>query len=148
MRFVLAAVVALVLAAPAQAAIVPGKSIAGVKLGMTETQMVGVLGLPNSVQNGTNAFGPFVVFKYRRLSVTFQGLETVTAVKTTRKSEKTSHGVHVGSTKAQLKAGVTKLKCITKNLCQKGKSVPGARVTVFRLYHGKVTSILVGFVID
>lgn len=148
MRFVLAAVVALVLAAPAQAAIVPGKSIAGVKLGMTETQMVGVLGLPDSVQNGSNAFGPFTVFKYRKLSVTFQGREDVTAVKTTRKSEKTSHGIGVGSTKAQLKAGVTKLKCITKNLCQKGKSVPGARVTVFRLYHGKVTSILVGFVID
>ena len=148
MRVVLAAVVALVLAAPAQGAIVPGKSIAGVKLGMTETQMVGVLGLPNSVQNGSNEFGPFTVFKYRKLTVTFQGNETVTAVKTTRKGEKTPHGVHVGSTKAQLKAGVTKLKCITKNLCQKGKSVPGARVTVFRLFNGKVTSILVGFVID
>lgn len=148
MRFVLAAVVALVLAAPAQAAIVPGTSIAGVKLGMTETQMAGVLGVPDSVKHGTNEFGGFTKFKYHKLTVTFQGNEEATSVITTRKSEKTSHGVGVGSTRAQLKAGVTKLKCITKNLCQKGKSVPGARVTVFRLYHGKVTSVLVGFVID
>ncbi len=80
--------------------------------------------------------------------MTFQGNATATAVKTTRKAELTPHGVHVGSTRAQLKAGVTKLHCIVPSLCQKGKGVPGSRVTVFRLYHGKVTSILVGFVID
>ncbi len=148
MRFVLAAVVALVLAAPAQAAIVPGKSIAGVKLGMTQAQVTGVLGAPVSTQHGTNEFGSFTVFRYKRLWVTFQGDVTVTAVKTTRKNELTPHGVHVGSTRAQLKAGVTKLHCITKRLCQKGQSVPGARVTVFRLFHDKVTSVLVGFVID
>jgi hypothetical protein len=139
---------ALVSSAPAGAAIVPGKSIAGVKLGMTQGQVTGVLGAPAQTQHGMNEFGSFTVFRYTRLQVTFQGDVTVTAVKTTRKSEKTPHGVGVGSTKAELKAGVTKLKCITKSLCQKGRSLPGARVTVFRLFHGKVTSVLVGFVID
>ena len=142
------AIAAFAAAAPAGAAIVPGKSIAGVKLGMTQAQVTGVLGTPSKTTHGTNEFGPYTVFKYRRLWVTFQGDATATAVKTTRKAELTPHGVHVGSTRAQLKAGVTKLHCIVPSLCQKGKGVPGSRVTVFRLYHGKVTSILVGFVID
>ncbi len=142
------AIAALTAAAPAGAAIVPGKSIAGVKLGMTQAQVIVVLGAPSHTTHGTNEFGSFTVFEYRRLRVTFQGDVTATAVKTTRKGELTPHGVHVGSTRAQLKAGVTKLHCITPRLCQKGKSNPGARVTVFRLFNGKVTSILVGFVID
>jgi hypothetical protein len=144
----LAVLAALALSAPAGAAIVPGQSIAGVELEMTQGQVIGVLGTPARIQHGTNEFGSYTVFRYRKLVVTFQGNASVTAVKTTRRAERTPHGVHVGSTRAQLKAGVNHLRCDTKWLCRKGRLLPGHRVTVFRLYQGRVTSILVGFVID
>jgi hypothetical protein len=139
---------ALAVATPAGAAIVPGQSIAGVELGMTQTEVNWTLGLPPVTQHGSNEFGSFTKFKYHRLTVTFQGDVQVTAVKTTRKLERTAHGIGVGSTRAELRAGVTHLRCDTPRLCRKGRLLPGHRVTVFRLYHGKVTSVLVGFVID
>jgi hypothetical protein len=71
----------------------------------------------------------------------------VTAVKTSRRQEKTPHGVGVGSTRAQVLANVLKVHC-TKRECHRGKFLPGRRVTLFPLYHGRVTSILIGFVID
>ena len=139
---------ALALAAPAGATIVPVQSIAGVELEMTQAEVIAVLGAPTATQHGTNEFGSFTKFKYRRLTVTFQGDVQVTAVKTTRKLERTAHDIGVGSTRAELRAGVTHLRCDTPRLCRKGRLLPGHRVTVFRLYHGKVTSVLVGFVID
>ena len=141
-------VLALAFAAPAGATIVPGQSIAGVELEMTQAEVITVLGAPSATQHGSNEFGSFTKFKYRRLTVTFQGDVQVTAVKTTRKLERTAHDIGVGSTRAELRAGVTHLRCETRRLCHKGRYLPGHRVTVFRLYHGKVTSILVGFVID
>lgn len=150
MRRVLLLVVlaALAFAAPAGAVIVPGQSIAGVELEMTQGEVIGVLGVPAETQHGTNEFGSFTKFKYRRLTVTFQGNAQVTAVKTTRKLERTAHDIGVGSTRAELRAGVTNLHCDTRRLCRKGRLLPGHRVTIFRLYHGRVTSVLVGFVID
>ena len=150
MRRVLLLVVlaALAFAAPAGAVIVPGQSIAGVELEMTQAEVIAVLGAPPTTQHGTNEFGSFTKFKYRRLTVTFQGDVQVTAVKTTRRLERTAHDIGVGSTRAELRAGVTHLRCETRRLCHKGRYLPGHRVTVFRLYHGKVTSVLVGFVID
>jgi hypothetical protein len=135
------------LAGPAGATIHPQSSIAGVKLGMTQAEVIAKLGPADSIQTGTNEFGHFTVFRYFRLKVTFQGDTNVTAVKTSRRKEKTPGGVGVGSTRAQVRAHVLKVTC-SKNECHRGKFLPGRRVTVFPLYHGKVTSVLVGFVID
>jgi hypothetical protein len=143
----LVVVVAAVLAAPAGARIVPGQSIAGVKLSMTKTQVRGVLGEPSTIAHGANEFGSFTVFKYFRLSVTFQGDKTATAIKTNRKVERTRNGIGVGSTRAQVLAGVRGVQCF-RTVCQKGMSLPGQRITAFYLYHRRVTSVLVGFVID
>lgn len=137
----------LVAAGSAHAAIVPGKSIAGVKLLMTQQQVKNLLGEPGETITGSNEFGEFTVFKYRRLRVTFQGNANVTAVKTTRRSERTSKGIGVGSTRAQVKKRVTGVVC-ERRICTKGRLQPGRRVTVFRLFHRRVTSVLVGFVID
>ena len=141
------AAAAAVLAAPAGARIVPGQSIAGVKLSMTKAQVRGVLGEPTTIAHGANEFGTFTVFKYFRLSVTFQGNATVTAVKTNRKLERTRHDIGVGSTRAQVLAKVPGVRCF-RTVCQKGESLPGQRITAFFLYHRRVTSVLVGFVID
>ena len=102
---------AAVLAAPAGARIVPGQSIAGVKLSMTKAQVRGVLGEPTTIAHGANEFGTFTVFKYFRLSVTFQGNATVTAIKTNRKVERTRHDIGVGSTRAQVLAKVAGVRC-------------------------------------
>ena len=142
-----AVAVAAVLAAPAGARIVPGQSIAGVKLGMTKGQVRSVLGTPTAITHGSNEFGTFTVFKYFRLQVTFQGDRTVTAVKTNRKKERTRHDIGVGSTRAEVLAKVPGVKCF-RTLCQKGESLPGQRITAFFLYQRHVTSVLVGFVID
>ncbi len=86
------------LAAPAGAVIHPGHSIAGVELGMTRAQVRAELGPPARVTRGSNEFGFFRTFRYFRLWVTFQGEETVTAVKTTRQRERTPRGVGIKST--------------------------------------------------
>ncbi len=136
-----------ILAAPAGARIVPGQSIAGVKLSMTKAQVRGVLGEPTTIAHGANEFGTFTVFKYFRLSVTFQGDATATAIKTNRKVERTRNGIGVGSTRAQVLAHVRGVQCF-RTVCQKGMSLPGQRITAFYLYQRRVTSVLVGFVID
>jgi hypothetical protein len=147
---VLAALVAgfAVTASPAGAVTHPGHSMAGVELGMTRAQVRADLGPPARVIRDTNEFGPYRAFRYFRLWVTFQGEETVTAVKTTRLRERTPRGVGVKSTRARVLARVHRVRCPLPTLCEKGRLVPGGRVTVFRLYRGRVTSVLVGFVID
>ena len=136
------------LAAPAGAVIHPGHSIAGVELGMTRAQVRAGLGPPAGVTRGRNEFGFFRTFRYLRLWVTFQGEERVTAVKTTRLRERTPRGVGVKATRARVLARVHRVRCPLPTLCETGRLVPGGRVTVFRLYRGRVTSVLVGFVID
>jgi hypothetical protein len=141
------ALAGLSLAAPAGAVIVPQRSIAGVELLMTRAEVRGVLGEPNEVIHGTNEFGAFTVFKYRRLRVTFQGRTQVTAVATNRRNEKTARGIGFGSTRDEVRDNVRGVRC-AKRMCVKGRLLPGRRVTVFRLYHGRVANTLVGFVID
>jgi hypothetical protein len=135
-------------ATPAGVVIHPGHSIAGVQLGMTRAEVRAELGRPTRVIRGRNEFGTFRVFRYFRLTVTFQGEQTATAIQTTRKREKTPSGVGVGSTRAQLLANVPAVRCRSATLCTKGRFRAGNRVTVFRLRNGKITSVLVGFVID
>ena len=135
-------------AAPAGAVIHPGHSIAGVELGMTRAEVRAELGPPARVIRGRNVFGPYRTLRYFRLWVTFQGEQAASAIKTTRLRERTPRGVGVKSTRAQLLANVRGVRCATRTLCEKGRLTPGSRVTVFRLFRGRVTTVLVGLVID
>jgi hypothetical protein len=146
-----AAAVACVIAASADAAIVPQKGIAGVTIGMTQGKVRAVLGVPKSVKRGTNDFGKYTVFHYSGLQVNFQGNATVTDVSTTRTGERTASGVGVGSTEAQVKAKVKGVKCETNSgfrHCYLGKLGAGHRVTDFSIKRGKVSRVDVGVVID
>jgi len=151
--FAAAFVAALVLAASASATIVVQQGMAGVRLSMTRAQVRGVLGQPVHVIHGVNDFGSYTEFRYpHRVVVTFQGNLSVTAVSTTGVYERTVNGAGVGSTEAQLRARVAHLTCesVTSSFrhCFVGRFDPGRRVTDFRIGNGKVTRVVVGFVID
>ncbi len=79
--------------------------------------------------------------------MTFQGGNAVTGLQTTSPKERTARGAHVGSTKAELVARVRGLKCETGH-CFRGSFTAGKRVTDFFLRQGRVTRIVIGFVID
>ena len=146
----LAAAAALVLvcgAGSAGAAIVPQRSIAGITLQMTKAQVRAKLGAPPRVRRGRNDFGAWTQFVYPRVEVTFQGGNSATGLQTTSPLERTARGAHVGSTKTELLARVPGLKCETGH-CFLGSFTAGKRVTDFFLRRGRVTRIVVGFVID
>ncbi|MEP6976601.1 MAG: hypothetical protein ABI948_00960 [Thermoleophilia bacterium] len=114
---------------------------------MTKVQVRAKLGPPLRIRNGRNDFGIWTQFVYPRVEVTFQGGKSVTGLQTTSPKERTARGAHVGSTKAQLLARVHGLKCETGH-CFLGSFAAGKRVTDFFLRRGRVTRIVVGFVID
>jgi len=147
-----AAVLALALtASSAGAVIVVQRSIGGVKLQMTKAQVRAKLGRPMRVRVGSNEFGTFVEKVYRRVTVTFQSGDRVTAVRTTSPLERTGRDVGVGSTAAQLRAGVRDVRCRNApgfKYCAMGKFLPGRIVTEFRLRNGRVSAVIIGFVID
>jgi hypothetical protein len=151
MRLAAALFALLVCAATASAAIVPQRGIAGVRLEMTKAQVRAARGTPASVVHGSNDFGSFTIYRYPGLRVTFQGNRNVTAVFTTRVTERTAAGVGVGSTEAKVRAKVAGVRCRTESgfrHCFVGRFLPGRRVTDFRIKRGHVTSVQVAFVID
>ncbi len=147
----LTAGLALGASAAAAAAIVPQRGIAGVSLGMSQARVRAVLGPPVRVVRGSNVFGRYTEFRYRGLSVAFQGNTAVTGIDTTRRRERTATGVGVGSTEAQVKARVRGVRCKTEfgfRHCFVGAFLPGRRVTDFVIRRGRVARVTVGFVID
>src|ERR671936_2288726 len=87
---------ALLVAAPVQAVIRPQKGMAGVRLGMSQTQMRDVLGEPLRTKQGTTDFGPFTQFIYpHSITVTFQGNRDVTGISIRGRTEKTERGIGV-----------------------------------------------------
>lgn len=142
---------ALVVAPAAGATIVPQRSIAGIRLHMTKTQVRAKLGTPKRLQNGRNDFGRYTTFVYPRVTVTFQSGAKVTGLRTRSPRERTASGVGVGSTEAKVKAGVPAAVCKTESgvrQCVVGMFKPGRTVTSFLFKHGRVSDVVVGIVID
>jgi hypothetical protein len=148
---ILIAAFTLSLAAPAGAAIVVQRGIAGLELRMTKAQVRAKLGTPAKVKTGKNEFGRFTQFVYPRVTVLFQSGSRVTALRTFSRAERTAAGVGVGSREADVKAKVAGVKCESVSgarHCYVGKFLPGKRITDFSIRGGKVTSVVVGFVVD
>ena len=147
----LAVSAAVVIPASAHAAIVPQQGIAGVKLGQTAKKVRQIAGTPVRVVHGRNEIGSFTEYRYRGLTVNFFGGPRVTAVSTRSRTERTADGIGVGSTEAELTAAIPAVKCEMLGgfrSCTLGTLNPGHRVTDFSIHAGKVSRVVVGFVID
>ncbi|MDQ2984517.1 MAG: hypothetical protein M3R70_11460 [Actinomycetota bacterium] len=138
---------AVVVVSSAAAKIVVQRSIAGVKLNMTQAKVKSILGRPNSVVRGTNEFGRWKEFRYFRLAVTFQGEANVTNLSTSRTNERTANDIGVGSTKAEVRAKIRGVRC-DRLTCWVGRFLPGSKVTTFFLKRGLVSRVGLGLVID
>jgi hypothetical protein len=138
----------------ASALIVPQQSIAGIALNMTRGEVRAAKGDPLDVERGTNKFGPYTVFKYGRLRVTFQGNAGATAVWTRRLGQRTAEDIGVGSTETELRDAYPGARCRTETStfrhCWTGRFRPGRRVTDYRIGVDDrlVKTVLVARVID
>jgi hypothetical protein len=148
----LAAVFVLATASVATATIVLQRGMADVRLGMTQARVRAVLGEPLRTEHGSNDFGSYTELRFpHRIRVVFQGDLRVTSISTTGRHERTTGGIGVGSTEAEVKANVPSVSCETfvgLRSCYVGTFAPGSRVTDFQLRNGRVTRVTVGFVID
>jgi hypothetical protein len=143
--------VALAAAAPADARILLQRGIAGAELRMTKAQVRSNLGTPTRIRSGRNEFGRYVQFVYPRVTVSFQGGSRATGLRTRSRLERTGRGIGVGSTEAEVKAKVAGVRCRTESgfrHCFLGRLLPGQVITDFQIRRGRVSSVVVGFVLD
>lgn len=148
---------ALCLAAPAAARIAPQQGIAGIKLGMIRAKVIQLKGQPDAEKVVRNEIiGPQRTMRYGGTKLSFGGSSSsagVVGIRTVYRRERTASGVGVGSTAAEVKAGVAGVICRDEfgfSHCVKGQLRAGNRVTDFALDGpgGKVVAVTVGFVID
>jgi hypothetical protein len=151
-RLLVTAVVSgLLVAGSAEAAIVPQHGIRGVAIGMTPAQVRARLGQPVGITLGSNDFGPWTVFRYPGLRVSFQSGVGATTILTSSPAQRTAAGIGVGSTVAAAKAKVRGLKCLTEAgsfHCYAGRWSPGHVVTDLSIANGRVTRVAIGRVLD
>jgi hypothetical protein len=153
----------LLLVAPAGAVIVPGKGMAGVKLGQCIEDVVAVIGEPDRTFGKTEPTGEFVEsYKYDKLGIIIRFYhgpgECLVAGEffTAASKERTAEGVGKGTTRRTLKKKLEHVKCETFRQgkrkirsCHIGKFTPSKRVTEFRMTaKGRVGTISVRVVSD
>ena len=152
----IAVAVLIVVPAASEATIVPQRSIKGVKLGDSLSDVRGRLGKPDAVIFNRNPIiGRVRTYKYGLTYVGFNGAgadATVDAISTASRKERTSKGVGVGSPRAQVASRVPGVKCAVEfgvDHCYVGTFRAGTRVTDFRIGStGRVARVVVGFVLD
>jgi hypothetical protein len=149
-RPLLAVAVLLGLAAPAQAAIVLGESIGGVRIGATKPDVVKRLGKPLDRRTERTPFGKTKVLGYDKLTVTLlrEGANAnVVAVRTERERDRTPGGIGVGSTRRAVARTVARVRC-KDGFCRVGKRRRGRTITQFDLERGRVDSVLLAKVLS
>lgn len=156
MKRTLPLLIALVIVPAAGADIVPQKSISGVRYGASEAAVLKILGKPAKKETTLNDFGKLHVWTFKEgAMVSFRPdrKNKFRAVQITTKdpTEKTASGVGVGSTEAEVKKGVSKVKCETvvgSRTCHVGTFRAGHVTTDFQIDKGKVSLVTLGLVVD
>jgi hypothetical protein len=147
---VVAAALMLIAAAPADAAIVPGQGIAGVRLGDSGANVQKILSAPDGTQKysgGESWFWRASADPVDWATVTTR--HVVRGLETQSKQQRTSKGIGPGSSLAAVKKAYPGIKCrstivghaaCTLTTKPSGKSIP----TSFVIYKGKVSMIDIG----
>jgi hypothetical protein len=120
---------------------------------MNPAQVRAAAGTPRKTTTFTACCGVARTYEYGTLSVSFLGqnvreLTHVRWLTTTSTAYRTSTGIGVGSSRAQLLARVTGVRCGVygvQTLCLLGKTLDDPRQTLFALENGRVATITVGF---
>ena len=151
-----AAALALV-AASAHAKIIPQKSIAGIELRMTRTEVIERKGEPDRERIVHHEIlGRQRVMRYGETKVGFAGTRPrAEAIGVTTRSprQRTNTGIGVGSTEFEVESSIKGVRCRTVagiRHCYKGRFRVGERVTDFLISKpdGIVTRVTVAIVID
>jgi hypothetical protein len=135
-RYAAAALAALTLAGSAGATIVPGRSIAGISLGMRPAQVQAKLGRPIGKAPGR--------WFYPHVWVVFQDRKVVEL--TTTRYQRFSNGIGIDSTEPQIRAAFPRVQCGQAppfRRCRLGTGEPGSRVTDLMLVGGRVVQITI-----
>ena len=144
---------ALTVPAPASAALVPQRSLAGIELGMTAKEVRAVKGTPDDVRHPNHPIvGRTTEYRYGLTRVTIFKQSGVTNITTTSKRER-YRGTGVGSTERAMRKVVRGERCSTQfghRTCHVGRLEPGRKVTTWYISPktGKVRRISLGRVID
>jgi hypothetical protein len=137
-------------AAAANGEVRPGRSIAGITLGLTEAGLRERLGAPDRIVTRPNPFfgqERRLVFGPRRMAATVGPSRRVLLITTRNRAHRTDRGVGVGSTRRTVDTKVRGSTCM-RALCSVGRFRAGQKVTTFRLKEGRVVSIDLGYVLD
>jgi hypothetical protein len=132
------------------AVVVPQQGMLGLRVGATVATVEKRLGRPDAFAFRPHPIiGRVRVWRYGRTRLTFDGTGTAARViqfDTTSRRERLANGVGIGSTRAQVLAGVRGVRCTDH--CWVGRFRAGRVVTDFALRGGRVSAITVGRVID
>lgn len=148
-----ASLAALLLAPQAGATILPQRGIMGIDLEMTRSDVVRVAGKPDAEKVLPHPImGKQRVMRYGMTRVHLGPVSNdVFSIVTRDPDEVTPSGVGVGSTVAEVRAGILGVLCRREfgfRHCWKGRFRAGKPVTDFSIEAGRVSSVTVGTVID
>jgi hypothetical protein len=156
MAVVAVACVFLLSAVLAGARIAPQRGIMGIHLGMRGTEVIQKKGTPDAERVVPNEIlGHQRILRYGKTKAGLSGptrKDTVVAVTTGDRRQRTSSGVGVGSKEKAVKNRINGITCRTEagaRHCVKGAFLPGHRVTDFSISAAhRVKRVTVSFVID
>jgi len=130
----------------------PGVGAGGVRLGMSEGQVLKVLGQPAKRVPRTTELGAFIDLSWPGLTVRrWDGPGgRVVNIEVTDRGIRMRNDIGVGSTRAAVRTAFPKGNCDeSPRLCMIGKALPGNTVTTIRFGRtSRVTEVSVGRVID